>query len=144
LELIATLDGYATKRSVVLPDATWDKGSDGKPRLETAIQLDTLPKHHGKTAADTWPAAEAGSDVGGKGDPGTLHVVSAPKGAEVWMVAGGGPEAQIDDIPCGDVDVLLGGPGPYKKKIHVKAADFAAGDPAPNGDTIKIAHVSAK
>jgi hypothetical protein len=144
LEFVATLDGYATKRLVILPDSTWDKGQDGKPRLESAIQLDTLPKHHGKIAPDTWPTAEAGSDVGGKGDPGTLHIISAPKGAEVWMVAGGGPEAQIDEIPCGDVDVLLGGPGPYKKKIHVKAADFAAGDPAPNGDTIKIAHVSAK
>jgi hypothetical protein len=144
LEFVATLDGYSTKRLVVLPDSTWDKGQDGKPRLETAIQLDTLPKHHGKTAADTWPAAEAGSDVGGKGDPGTLHIISAPKGAEIWMVAGGGPEAQIDEIPCGDVDVLLGGPGTYRKKIHVKASDFAAGDPAPNGDTIKIVHVSAK
>ncbi len=144
LEFVATLDGYSTKRLVVLPDSTWDKGQDGKPRLETAIQLDTLPKHHGKTAPDTWPAAEAGSDVGGKGDPGTLHIISAPKAAEIWMVAGGGPEAQIDEIPCGDVDVLLGGPGTYRKKIHVKAADFAAGDPAPNGDTIKIAHVSAK
>lgn len=144
LELVATLDGYATKRAVILPDATWDKGADGKPRLETAVQLDTIPKHHGKASPDTWPAAEAGSDVGGKGDPGTLHIVSSPKGAEVWMVAGGGPEAQIDDIPCGDVDVLLGGPGTYRKKIHVRAADFSAGEPAPNGDTIKIAHVSAK
>ena len=144
LELVATLDGYATKRAVILPDATWDKGADGKPRLETAIQLDTLPQHHHKPGVDTWPVAEAGSDVGGKGDPGLLHIVSSPKGAEVWMVAGGGPEAQIDEIPCGDVDVLLGGPGTFRKKIHVRAADFSAGDPAPNGDTIKIAHVSAK
>ncbi|MEO8877150.1 MAG: hypothetical protein ABI461_16270 [Polyangiaceae bacterium] len=144
LELVATLDNYATKRAVILPDATWDKGADGKPRLETALQLDPIAKHHGKASPDTWPLAEPGSDVGGKGDPGTLHIISSPKGAEVWMVAGGGPEAQIDEIPCGDVDVLLGGPGTYRKKIHVRAADFAAGEPAPNGDTIKIAHVSAK
>lgn len=146
LELVATLDGYATKRAVILPDATWDKGADGKPRLETAVQLDPIPKHHGKPSADTWPAAEAGSDVGSdtKADPGTLHIVSTPKGAEVWLLVGGGPEAKLDDVPCGDVDLLLGGPGTYRKKIHVRAADFTAGEAAPNGDTIKVAKISAK
>ncbi|MGH7329522.1 MAG: hypothetical protein ACREJX_14345, partial [Polyangiaceae bacterium] len=146
LELIATLDTYATKRAVVLPDATWDKGPDGKPRLETAVQLDPLGKHHGKTAPDNWPPVEPGSDVGGtdKASPGTLHIVSSPKGAEIWMLVGLGPETQIDDVPCGDVDLLLGGPGTYRKKIHVRAADFSAGEPAPNGDTIKSAKVSAK
>ncbi len=146
LELIATLDTYATKRAVVLPDATWDKGPDGKPRLETAVQLDPLGKHHGKTAPDVWPPVEPGSDVGGadKASPGTLHIVSSPKGAEIWMLVGLGPETQIDDVPCGDVDLLLGGPGTYRKKIHVRAADFSAGEPAPNGDTIKTAKVSAK
>ena len=146
LELIATLDAYATKRAVILPDATWDKGPDGKPRLETAVQLDPLGKRHGKTAPDNWPPVEPGSDVGGtdKATPGTLHIVSSPKGAEIWMLVGLGPETQIDDVPCGDVDLLLGGPGTYRKKIHVRAADFSAGEPAPNGDMIKSAKISAK
>ena len=60
------------------------------------------------------------------------------------MLVGLGPEAQIDDVPCGDVDLLLGGPGTYRKKMHVRAADFSAGEPAPNGDTVKTAKLSAK
>jgi hypothetical protein len=125
LEFVATAEGFAPKRTVIPAGAPWDKGPDGKPRFEAAVQLDkSNPK---AKLGDSWPPGEEGSEVGGKGPPGTVHIVSTPRGAEIWMLAGLGPEALIEQLPCDQaVDVLVAGPTTYRKRMHAAPSDFAA------------------
>jgi hypothetical protein len=129
LEFVATADGYAPRRVVVPAGAAWDTGPDGKPRYEAAAQLE---KSRGKLGTnDPWPAGEPGSEVGGQGPPGTVRVVSSPRGAEVWMLAGIGPEVRIDQVRCDqELDVLLAGPTTFRKRLHVTPGDFVAADGA--------------
>ena len=147
LEFVATAEGFAPKRLVVPAGATWDTGPDNKPRFEAAVQLDKSIAKAG--ASDPWPPVEQGTEVGGQGPPGTIHVVATPRGAEVWMLAGMGPEARVEQLRCDrDVDVLVAGPGPYRKRLRVAGGDFAvdAADPAPapGKASTRLARLSAK
>jgi hypothetical protein len=152
LEFVATAEGFAPKRVVVPAGATWDNGPDGKPRFEAAVQLDKSAAKNGGN--DPWPPAEQGTEVGGQGMPGTVHVVATPRGAEVWMLAGMGPEARVEQLRCDrDIDVLVAGPGTYRKRLRAVAADFAIdanGSAAPAAGTAatkaatRVARVSAK
>jgi hypothetical protein len=124
LEFVATAEGFAPKRSIIPAGATWDPGADGKPRYELAVQLEPTRAKPG--AVDPWPAGEPGSVVGGKGAPGTVHVVSTPRGAEMWLLVGAGPEASIDPVRCDlDADILVAGPTTFRKRLHVAAQDIA-------------------
>ncbi len=140
LEFVATAEGFAPKRVVVPSTATWDNGADGKPRFEVAVQLDrSNPK---AKLGDPWPPGDPGSEVGGKGAAGTVHLVSTPRGAEIWMLAGLGPEAIIEQLPCDQsMDVLVAGPTTFRKRLHAAASDFA---PRPGETTSKMAKLSAK
>jgi hypothetical protein len=150
LEFVATAEGFSPKRVVVPAGASWDNGPDGKPRFEAAVQLDKSKARPGTN--DPWPAGEPGSEVGGQGPPGTVHVVATPRGAEIWMLAGLGPEARIEQqLRCDqDVDVLLAGPTTYRKRLHVVASDFipddtpAAANAPPGRGPSRIARVSGK
>jgi hypothetical protein len=138
LEFVATAEGYAPKRAVIPGGATWDTGPDGKPRYEVAVQLDHSRTRPGTT--DPWPAGEPGSDVGGKGSPGTVHLVTTPRGAEVWQLVALGPEAQFDVKCGGEVEVLVAGPTTLRKRIRVAESQFVAAD----GGLERQATVSAK
>jgi hypothetical protein len=149
LEFVATAEGYAPKRVVVPAGAGWDNGQDGKPRFEAAVQLDKSKAHPGMN--DPWPAGEPGSQVGGQGPPGTVHVVATPRGAEIWMLVGMGPDARVDQLRCGeDFDVLVAGPTTFRKRLHVSAADFvdeSKSNPASSAKPkvpTRVARVSAK
>jgi hypothetical protein len=152
LEFVATADGFAPKRVVVPSGAPWDPGPDGKPRFEAAVQLD--PSRTPAGVNDPWPAGEPGSAVGGEGPPGTVRVVATPRAAEVWMLAGIGPEARIERLRCEqDIDVLLAGPTTYRNRLRIRAADFvaddaAAGSPSPSPSRPpprpRVARVSGK
>jgi hypothetical protein len=77
-----------------------------------------------------------------------VHVVATPRGAEIWMLVGMGPDARIDQLPCGrDYDVLIAGPTTFRKRLHVADAQFAAddapGSPPPKVPT-RVARLSAK
>jgi hypothetical protein len=131
LEFVATAEGFAPKRAVVPAGVSWDTaGAGAKPRYEVAVQLD---KSSGKPKGDVWPPGEPGSTVGGQGPPGTVHIVTTPRGAEVWLLAGMGPDARIEPgSPCDqDIDVLVAGPTTLRKRIHVPASSFAPGPEAP-------------
>jgi hypothetical protein len=145
LEFVATAEGYAPKRVVVPAGAGWDSGPDGKPRFEAAVQLD---KSTVKSVVDTWPLGEPGAEVGGQGPPGTVHVVATPRGAEIWMLAGIGPEARVEQLRCEhDLDVLVAGPTTFRKRIHVTESEFVVEDaPGPSRPKVvtRIARVSAK
>ena len=138
LEFVATAEGYAPKRAVVPSGANWDTGTDGKPRYEVAVQLDHSRARGG--AVDPWPAGEPGSDVGGKGSPGTVHLVTTPRGAEVWQLAALGPDAEFDVKCGGEVEVLVAGPTTLRKRLRVAEGSFVAGD----GGIGRQATVSAK
>lgn len=141
LELVATAEGHAPRRAVIKAESPWDKGPDGKPRIEVPIQLDPSKAKPG--AVDPWPAAEPGSQVGGSGAPGTVHVVSNVRGAEVWLLAGLGPEARIDQLRCdADIDVLLAGPPALRRRLHVSDKDIEAVTADANGN--KVVNVSGK
>jgi len=149
LEFVATAEGYAPKRTLLPADAAWDKAS-GKPRFDLPVQLDKSRARPG--AVDKWPPAEPGSDVGNppqKAESGTVHVISSPKGAEVWLVAGAGqenasePVAMDDIVPCDtDVDVLVAGPTTYRKRLHVPASSFVADPSGKPGQ--RVAHLAVK
>ncbi len=131
LEFVATAEGFAPKRSIVPAGAAWDPGADGKPRFELAVQLE--PSRARPGAIDPWPAGQPGTVVGGKGAPGTVHVVSTPRAAEMWLLVGAGPEATIDPIKCDqDTEILVAGPTTFRKRLKVTAADVAR---APLGQT---------
>jgi hypothetical protein len=141
LELVATAEGFTPRRAVIKGESPWDTGPDGKPRIEVPIQLDPSKAKAG--AVDAWPAAEPGSQVGGSGAPGTVHVVSNVRGAEVWLLAGLGPEARIDQLRCdADIDVLFAGPPALRKRLHVGEKEIAATAADPQGN--KVVSVSAK
>ena len=144
LEFVATAEGFAPKRVVVPLGATWDPGADSKPRWETGVSLEKSRAPHGTN--DPWPASEPGSAVGGQGPPGTVHVVSTPRGAEIWMLAGLGPEAKIEQqLACDeDLDVLVAGPTTCRKRVHVAASDFVPEDVAPGKPARRVARVSGK
>ncbi len=146
LEFVATAEGYSPRRVVVPAGATWEAGSDTKPRFEAAVQLDKS-KAKG-TANDPWPPGEPGSEVGGPGPPGTVHVVATPRGAEVWMLAGIGPEVRIEQLRCDqDLDLLIAGPTTFRKRLHVGATDFVLDEQsgAPGSKTAaRTARISAK
>jgi hypothetical protein len=141
LELVATAEGFAPRRVVIPAGANWDVGVDGKPRFEAAVQLDKSRAQPGTN--DPWPPGDPGTEVGGSGPPGTLHVVASPHGAEIWMVEGVGPEARIEGASCSDgIDVLLAGPTSYRKRLHVSANDFVPDEGSPRsmggGTTARI------
>ncbi len=153
LEFVATAEGYAPRRVVVPAGAAWDRGADSKPRFEAAAQLDKSRAKPGTN--DPWPAGEPGSEVGGQGPPGTVHVVTTPRGAEVWMLAGIGPEVRIDQLRCDqDIDVLIAGPTTFRRRLHVATTDFVKADPGDEtattagvgskGEPARVARVSAK
>jgi hypothetical protein len=138
LEFVALFDGYAPRRGVVPHGVEWDLAA-GKPRFELPIQLE---KTHAKSGAlDPWPATEPGSVVGGQGAPGTVHVVTSPRGAEVWMVAGGAPEAKIESLPCGTgLELLVAGTAqgqPFRRRLRVDAAQVTP-EPSANSATARI------
>jgi hypothetical protein len=59
--------------------------------------------------------------------------VSTPRGAEVWLLAGIGPAARVEQLPCDkDVDVLVAGPTTLRKRLHAAGADFVP-DPTQPG-----------
>ncbi|HEY3595585.1 MAG TPA: hypothetical protein VGL13_16975, partial [Polyangiaceae bacterium] len=125
LEFVATNDGYSPRRAVVPQGATWESVG-GKPRYELAIQLEKSRAKNG--GLDAWPAAEAGTTVGGNGQPGTVHVVASPRGAEVWMVAGAGPETTLGALPCGaGLELLVAGSAqgqPFRRRLHVEGSEL--------------------
>lgn len=135
LEFVATAEGHAPRRAVVKADAQWEKTSEGKPRIDVPIQLDPSKAKAG--ALDPWPAAEPGSQVGGSGAPGTVHVLSTPRAAEIWLLAGLGPEARIEQLRCdADIDVLLAGPPQLRKRLHVSEKDIQAATPDAQGNRV--------
>jgi len=126
LEFVATAEGYAPRRTVVPAGATWDV-VEGRSRFELAVQLEPSRAAGG---ADPWPQAEPGSEVGGRGAPGTVRIVAQPKGAELWLLAGVAPEATLDAIPCDtDVDVLVAGPTTFRKRLRAPGKSFVAKSP---------------
>jgi hypothetical protein len=126
---------------VVPRGVEWD-GKAGKPRFELPIQLEKSRTKSG--ALDAWPSAEPGSVVGGQGPIGTVHVVTSPRGAEVWMVAGGAPEAKIEALPCGaGVELLIAGSAqgqPFRRRLRVDASQLT---PDPSSSVV-IGRISAR
>ncbi len=141
LEFVAMADGYVPKRAVIPLGTAWDNGPNGRPRFELAVQLDKSKQKPGQV--DPWPGVEPGNnDVGGKGNgaPGVVHVISTPKGAEIWVLAGLGPNTTVEDLaPCdADVDLLVAGSKSFRKRMHVTAAQFVADATRPGWRVAKV------
>jgi hypothetical protein len=138
LEFVATAEGLAPRRAVVLPTSPWE--AKKPPRFDLAVQLE--PTKVKAPALDPWPYGEPGTDVGGEGEPGTVHVVSSPPGAEIWLLAGLGPEARIDRLKCDEgAEVLIAG-SQIRKRLRVPAGDAAK---APvDGAGFHVVKLSAK
>jgi hypothetical protein len=72
--------------------------------------------------------------------PGTVHAISTPKGAEIWLVAGIGPTSTVEDLaPCDtDLDLLVAGPKLFRKRMHVTAGQFQPDAARPGWKAAKI------
>ncbi len=71
-----------------------------------------------------------------------MHVVSTPRGAEIWMLAGLGPEALVEQLPCDQsVEVLVAGPTTFRKRLKAAATDFVT---RPGEQSSRMAKLSAK
>jgi hypothetical protein len=140
LEFVALAEGYAPRRAVVPHGAAWD-APNGRPRFELPIQLEKSRAKNG--ALDPWPAAEPGTVVGGQGAPGTVHVVTSPRGAEVWMVAGAGPEAKLESLPCGTgLELMVAGTQQaLRRRLRVEAARLT---PEPSASAVTTRVSAAK
>ena len=75
-----------------------------------------------------------------------MHIVSSPRGAEIWLLAGVGPETKVEQLlACDtDVDVLIAGPTTLRKRLHVAAASFVLDPSTGSGPPLRVAKVSAK
>jgi hypothetical protein len=125
IEFVATAEGYAPRRGVVLPTAVWTH--DAQPSFDLTIALPVSKK----SSAEAWPPAEAGTQVGGRGEPGLVRVSSSPIGAEIWLLAGLGPEASYEPLPCDrESEILIAGPTTYRKRIRITPAEL---EKAPEG-----------
>jgi hypothetical protein len=129
IELLATAEGYAPARGVVLPTGAWDR-SGGTPHTPLKIVLSAAKP--GKPAP--WPPAEAGTQVGGRGEPGSVDVTSNVDGAEVWLLIGLGPEASYEPLPCSEAtEFLIAGTLNYRKRLRVGPEEFAKATDGPTG-----------
>jgi hypothetical protein len=129
IELVATAEGYAPARGVVLPTSAWSRSTNVP---EFALKIDLTAAKPGKIPA--WPAAEAGTQVGGRGEPGTVRVTTNNvDGAEIWLLAGLGPEASYEPLPCDrPFEFLIAGSLSYRKRLRIAPEDIAK---APEGAT---------
>jgi hypothetical protein len=60
------------------------------------------------------------------------------------MLAGIGPDARVEQIPCDrDWDVLVAGPTTLRKRLHVAATEFHAED-TPGAPASHVARLSLK
>lgn len=137
LEFVLTAEGYAPKRVVVLPTAEWEKRTDGKLVHELPVELAVSALAdagaHGANSHDPWPPGEPGTEVGGAGDPGTVHISARPRGAEVWFLIGVAPEARIDRLRCDtDVEALVAR-GAERKRLKVTKEELAKAQPDDKG-----------
>jgi hypothetical protein len=145
LEFVATADSHVPKRLVVPSEAIWTAGPDRVPRYTASVELEH--SHARPGVIDPWPSGEPGSEVGGQGPPGTVHIVVSPVGAEVWMLSGLGPEARMEASCDRATDILVAGPTTFRKQIHVSSGDFVtepAGSGPSNNGPLHIARMSAK
>jgi hypothetical protein len=69
-----------------------------------------------------------------------VHLVANPRGAEIWQLAGLGPDSQFDVSCGGPVEVLIAGPTTLRKRLRVAESDFASADGGPD----RVASVSAR
>lgn len=122
IEFVGLLAGHAPKRAAIPAQAKWDPDPQGRPRYELAFELAPSRKR-----ADPWPPTEPDTVVGGEGEPGTVRVVSSPRDAEVWLLFGAGPEAEISPVPCAAHEVLIASGTQLRTRVRIAADDFAAG-----------------
>lgn len=133
IEFVATAEGHVPKRAVIPAQVAWDRGPDKKPRYELALEL--VPSRARPGTDDPWPPSEPGTQVGGRGEPGNVHIVSTPRAADIWLLIGLGPEARYQPLPCdADADILVAH-GTSRLKLHAAAKDLAA---APEGPDAQV------
>ena len=120
LEWVAIADGFRVRRAVIPAGALWNHGGQGA-RYELAIQLDPSAGR----GAEPWPSAEPGPQVGGAGNPGVVHLVTSPPGAELFLFSGVSPEATLGALGCDEsYELLLAGPRDERRRIVVGSSEF--------------------
>lgn len=133
IEFVGTAEGHVPKRAVIPAQVAWDRGPDKKPRYELALEL--TPSRARPGTDDPWPPSEPGTQVGGRGEPGSVHIVSTPRAADIWLLIGLGPEARYQPLPCdADADILIAR-GTSRVKLHASAKDL---ETAPEGPDAQV------
>ncbi len=137
LEWVAMAEGFRVRRAVIPAGAPWNHGGQGA-RYELAIQLDAKPP----SGMDPWPSAEPGPQVGGAGNPGVVHVVTSPPGAEIFFFSGVSPAATMASLACDEAyELLLAGPRDERRRLVVGSGEFVKTTEGTTGIEGRAAHV---
>jgi hypothetical protein len=93
-EFVVVMPGRQPRRSVVPPDATWER-LGASYRYELAMELDELVQGSTLKLGETRLTERMGSPTGQLGD---VRVITNPPGAAVYQLVGFAPEVRIQDV----------------------------------------------
>jgi hypothetical protein len=114
IEFVVTAEGFAPKRAVVRADAVWDRKPNERPRLDVPVELASAKPG----ALLPWPAVESGTGVGGEGESGIVHLVTSPRGADVWLLIGLGEQARFGPLPCDTDAEFMAAKGTERRTVR--------------------------
>jgi hypothetical protein len=114
IEFVVTAEGFAPKRAVVRADAVWDRKPNERPRLDVPVELANAKPG----ALLPWPAVEPGTGVGGEGESGIVHLVTSPRGADIWLLIGLGDQARFGPLPCDTDAEFMAAKGTERRTVR--------------------------
>ncbi len=121
-EFVVIADGKAASRGVVPADATWDTSPEG-PRYELALQSGESDVPFAALELGPSRLPPGGGTPGGA--TGRVRVVTAPRGAKVYRVAGSGAAVRLDGVRTdGAVELLVAAPGHVPERVVVGPSDW--------------------
>ncbi len=128
-EFVVLADGKAASRGVVPADATWDTSPEG-PLYELALQSGEADVPF--AALDFGPSRLApGGATPGRAQ-GRVRVITTPRGAKVYRVAGAGPSVRLENARTdAAIELLVAAPGHVPERVVVGPSDWhvASGTP---------------
>ncbi len=121
-EFVAIADGRVPTRAVVPPDAAWEPTNEG-PRYELAMQAgEAEMPFESLELGDTRLPRDVGAN---RNQLGSVRVLTNPPGAEVFLLIGFAPNAQVRDLRADQTyELVVWAEGFAPKRVLVRPEDF--------------------
>jgi hypothetical protein len=135
-EFVAIADGRVPTRAVVPPDATWEPTEEG-PRYELAMQAgEAEMPFESLELGDTRLPRDVGAN---RNQLGSVRVLTNPPGAEVFLLIGFAPDAQVRDLRADQTyEVVVWAEGFAPKRVIVRPEDFVAGEDGKKAASVEV------